>query len=228
MRAADELLEISVAFVVKLFVYPYFRCVVTVYGRILDRPEEALFGCLWRHLVLADLFEQCNLLVNACISKVLGERLLAQLIDSCQAVPPGLFGAFRRLADDEVYELIHLCRFCARRVVVGGDDPLGHLDDGLVLSIGEELQLVRTRGRFLSSSHAMVNVFGSRIVVGPGGVAQDGQSRNHTRTYGYCFQCIASTHSVFLIGHNPTSEVIRSVSILTNSASQERTHSISV
>src|SRR6266404_375820 len=94
MGAADELLQVRVSFVVKLLLYPDLGSVVAIHRRILDRPEKPFLNRLWRSLVLADLFEQVDLLVRARVGKRLGEFVAAHFVDRGQSFTPDLFGRF--------------------------------------------------------------------------------------------------------------------------------------
>src|SRR3982751_921575 len=64
VSAARELFQVLVAFIMQLLVYAYLRSVVAINSGILDGAEEFLFGGRGRLFILADLFQQFDLLVN--------------------------------------------------------------------------------------------------------------------------------------------------------------------
>ena len=63
MRAAFELFQVSVAFVLQLLVNADLRGVITVNRHVLDRLEEFLFRRRWLRFVFADFSQQSDLLV---------------------------------------------------------------------------------------------------------------------------------------------------------------------
>src|ERR1041384_2313589 len=149
MSAAGELFQVSVPLVVKLFVYADLAGVVAIDRRILDRAKESLFNGLRGLLVPADLLQYLDLLIDSRLGKGFPKLAGAHLV-YCG----------RRFADDKIDVLIYSRRLCTGRVIIGGNDPLGHFKYGFVLFVGEELQRLSLRGRGCLGAVARVVVRG--------------------------------------------------------------------
>ena len=66
MGATDKILQVSVSLVVQILMDTDLRCVVTINGQTLDGNKEALLNRPGIVLVLADCFEQSDLLGGVC------------------------------------------------------------------------------------------------------------------------------------------------------------------
>src|ERR1041384_6798692 len=160
MSAAGELFQVSVPLVVKLFVYADLAGVVAIDRRILDRAKESLFNGLRGLLVPADLLQYLDLLIDSRLGKGFSKLAGAHLVYCGQTFAPPLFCGGRRFADDKIDVLIYSRRLCTGRVIIGGNDPLGHFKYGFVLFVGEELQRLSLRGRGCLGAVARVVVRG--------------------------------------------------------------------
>src|SRR5437764_11325963 len=85
VRAADELFEVRITFVLEFFVDADLRCVVAVNRRVLDGAEEFFGDCLRVALVLADGLQQLDLLLGAQVSVGFLELVVAHLVDGGEA-----------------------------------------------------------------------------------------------------------------------------------------------
>src|ERR1700730_2671644 len=128
VSASGKLLQERVAFVMQLLVNPDLRRVVPVYRRVLDGAEKLFLDGLRRFLILADRSEQFYLLICARVSEGLAELFPAHLVNRYQTLAPGVPGDFGGFADDQVDVRGDAGSFCSRRMIVGRNDALGHLD----------------------------------------------------------------------------------------------------
>ncbi len=132
MGAAFEIEECRVALIFELLVDADRGGVVPVDGGFFNGNKKSLFEPSEAFFVLADLLQQCHLLIRGTFRSAILSRAV-------KTSRPKSLRALVRVRDDIVYEFVNASCLGARGMFVRGNNDLGKRVDGLNLLGVEEL-----------------------------------------------------------------------------------------